>query len=116
MWCALRTRIFATRYYSSITRSAPHDSNALVPSDAQRNTIFALSTPPGKAGIAVVRVSGPNTLKVFKQMVKPPNEYTFRMRPIPWRVQRCRVVDPESGVTLDSALSVFFAGKSKGAS
>ena len=35
-----------------------------------RDTVFALSTAPGKAGIAVIRVSGPNSFSVLKMLVK----------------------------------------------
>ena len=34
------------------------------------DTIYALSTPPGKSAIAVIRVSGKKALKIFKQITK----------------------------------------------
>ena len=34
------------------------------------DTIYALSTPPGKSAIAVIRVSGKKVLKIFKQITK----------------------------------------------
>ena len=44
----------------------------LPPSDAQKSTIYALSTPAGKAGVGVIRISGPHALKeVWGKMVKP---------------------------------------------
>ncbi|KAJ7646146.1 tRNA modification GTPase TrmE [Mycena rosella] len=75
-------------------------------SDAQRPTIYALSTPPGKAGVAVVRVSGPDALAVWTRVVK-----TLKRRaPEPWKMERCHVIHPETGEQLDDGLAVFFKG------
>src|ERR1700722_3615116 len=46
------------------------DFTALSLSDSQRRTIYALSTPPGKAGIGVVRISGPGSANVWTRMVQ----------------------------------------------
>ncbi|KAF7354962.1 tRNA modification GTPase TrmE [Mycena sanguinolenta] len=73
-------------------------------SDAQRATIYALSTPPGKAGVAVVRVSGPNAIDVWSKLVKTRK----RQLPEPWKMERCQVVHPETGEILDDGLAVFF--------
>ncbi|KAJ7067919.1 hypothetical protein C8F01DRAFT_979742 [Mycena amicta] len=73
-------------------------------SDAQRSTIYALSTPPGKAGVAVVRVSGPGTLQVWRQVVRKPS----RTIPEPWRMERCQIVHPNTGDALDDGLAVYF--------
>ena len=35
-------------------------------------TIYALSSGPGLSGVAVIRVSGPNTKKVLKNMTFSP--------------------------------------------
>jgi tRNA modification GTPase len=76
-------------------------------SDAQRSTIYALSTPPGKAGVAVVRVSGPDALDVWTRLVK-----TRKQRvPEPWKMERCRIAHPETGEVLDDGLAVFFKGR-----
>ncbi len=37
----------------------------------KNDTIIALSTPPGKAGVGVVRISGKDSLKVAEKMFKP---------------------------------------------
>ena len=39
------------------------------------DTIYALSTPPGKSAIAVIRVSGKKALKVFKQIATSSTSY-----------------------------------------
>ncbi|KAF7330770.1 tRNA modification GTPase TrmE [Mycena venus] len=74
-------------------------------SDAQRSTIYALSTPPGKAGVAVVRVSGPNALDVWSRLVQ-----SRKRLPEPWKMDRCQVIHPETGELLDDGLAVFFKG------
>jgi tRNA modification GTPase len=86
--------------------SFPHP---LTTSDAQRNTIYALSTPQGKGGVAVVRVSGPDALAVWKHLVRPSRP---RSDVQPWRMEYCRIVRPfsDSEETLDNGLAVFFKG------
>lgn len=88
------------------------DSN-LTPSNAQRRTIFALSTPPGKAGIGVVRISGPDTLQVWKEMIRPfkKSRLADQQVPEPWKMHRCRLVHPQRKEVLDSGLAVFFPGQ-----
>ncbi|KAJ7047757.1 tRNA modification GTPase TrmE [Mycena alexandri] len=93
---------------SAHTSSGPKRVRSSDPvlSTAQRGTIYALSTPPGKAGVAVVRVSGPDTLQVWSQVVK-----ARKTRPLePWKMERCHVVHPDTGEILDDGLAVFFKG------
>jgi hypothetical protein len=88
-----------------------NEPRRLVPSDAQLSTIYALATPPGKAGVAVVRVSGPRTLDVWRRMVRSrTNLGTGAGVPEPWRMKQCAIVDPESEELLDEGLAVFFQG------
>ncbi|HMN38248.1 MAG TPA: tRNA uridine-5-carboxymethylaminomethyl(34) synthesis GTPase MnmE [Hyphomicrobium sp.] len=66
------------------------------------STIYALSSAPGRAGVAVVRVSGPLARHALAAMVrKPPGhgQAAFRI-----------VRHPETGSPLDQALVLFFAG------
>lgn len=85
-------------------------------SDAQRRTIYALSTPPGKAGVAVIRVSGPDALDVWRGMVKPYSTSikhkarNVREDPEPWKMERCRITHPRTEEILDDGLAVFFKG------
>jgi len=80
-----------------------------VHSDAQKQTIYALSTPPGKGGIAVIRVSGPEALEVWKRMVRP---HKSRLQPTPWKLERCQIVHPENpNEVVDDGMSVFFQGE-----
>lgn len=100
-------------------------SNGAIPlSPAQKDTIYALSTPPGRAGIAVIRISGPRALDVYNNLVKtrgraetvtdttqndtrPAGVST----PEPWKMHRCSIVDPSSKQVLDEGLAVYFAGR-----
>ena len=59
-------------------------------------TIFALSTAPGRAGIAVVRVSGPAAGDLIDALAPPrPKKRTAALR---------RIRDPLSGETIDEGL------------
>jgi tRNA modification GTPase len=114
--------INASRFYSSHAKGSGYPrlqsaielvpTEDLVQSDAQRSTIYALSTPPGKAGVAVVRVSGPDALDVWRKMVisysKPKKPKTH---PEPWKMERCRITDPQTNEVLDEGLAVFFKGE-----
>lgn len=65
-------------------------------------TIFALSSGPGKAGVAVIRVSGPDVRVIMSRMASPAvgdRQAAFR-----------RILHPQTGAVLDRAVVVFFAG------
>jgi tRNA modification GTPase len=101
------THGLASRYSTYSTTRQPSPV-LLTRSDAQKQTIYALSTPPGKGGVAVIRVSGPEALEVWHRMVRPHKPKT---RPAPWKLERCRVVHPENlDEVIDDGLSVFFEG------
>ncbi|KDQ21083.1 hypothetical protein BOTBODRAFT_183736 [Botryobasidium botryosum FD-172 SS1] len=114
---------------SKILRRKFHDDAGLVPSPAQRATIYALATPPGKAAIAIIRVSGPAARTVYSRMVRParrglpnlpasasPGSGSDLGQPVLTRVgkhkmmERCGVVDCDSGELLDDGMCVFFEG------
>ena len=67
------------------------------------DSIVALSTPPGRSGIGVIRVSGPASLGILRKLAgddsfePQPNVLTLRT-----------LLDPDSGETLDQALVCFF--------
>ncbi|KDQ28790.1 hypothetical protein PLEOSDRAFT_1039110 [Pleurotus ostreatus PC15] len=89
--------------------------STVTPSDAQRNTIFALSTPPGKAGVAVIRVSGPDALDVWKRIIRNARRRGdlgngIYYQPEQRKMEKCKIVHPESGELLDDGLAVFFKG------
>jgi tRNA modification GTPase len=80
------------------------------PSDAQRRTIYALSTPPGKGGVAVIRVSGPHAFKVWKAVTRSLRAPATNKVPIPWVAELRAVVDPITREKLDDGLVLFFKG------
>ncbi|TFK43034.1 tRNA modification GTPase TrmE [Crucibulum laeve] len=100
---------------STPTRGPLYDTS-LTPSDAQRRTIYALSTPPGKAGIAVIRISGPEALEVWRRMVKhasPKGKEKAKAKenlnePTPWKLEKCYIVHPETEEIIDDGLVVYF--------
>lgn len=81
-------------------------------SDNQRRTIYALSTPPGKGGVAVVRISGPDALQIWEAMVDRGITPGRGSHPAPWHMYRCKITHPSSGEVLDDGLAVYFKGSS----
>jgi tRNA modification GTPase len=71
------------------------------------DTIFAPATGAGRAGVAVVRVSGPASRAVLASICDLPD-------PVARRAIRCRmvdpVVDPAGGIVLDDGLAIWFPG------
>ncbi|TDL29596.1 hypothetical protein BD410DRAFT_833876 [Rickenella mellea] len=55
---------------STATSGSQSFTHQLPLSSAQRPTIYALATPPGKGGVAVLRVSGPDVGEVWRRMVR----------------------------------------------
>ncbi len=65
------------------------------------DTIFAQATAPGRAGVSVVRISGPMTRRIIVEIAgQLPDERVARLRPLRDR----------SGMVVDQALILFFAG------
>ncbi|MDH5748017.1 MAG: tRNA uridine-5-carboxymethylaminomethyl(34) synthesis GTPase MnmE [Rhodospirillales bacterium] len=65
------------------------------------DTIFALSTAPGRAGLAVIRVSGPGAGPALDRL-------TGRARPAPRRAVRARLRDPQTSELIDHGLVLWF--------
>jgi tRNA modification GTPase len=65
-------------------------------------TIFALASGSGKAGIAVFRISGRSAIKAYKILSKKPV-------PKPRYAVRARLFDPKSKEVLDDGLAIYFA-------
>jgi tRNA modification GTPase len=61
------------------------------------DTIFALATPPGRSGVAVIRISGPGARSALQKLggtAPPPGEVRVRV-----------LRDPQDGAVLDHALT-----------
>jgi tRNA modification GTPase len=67
------------------------------------DTIVALSTPPGRSGIGVIRLSGPDALPLTRQLLADPD-----FAPDPNRVVLKALRDPETREVLDRALITYF--------
>lgn len=75
---------------------------------ANIDTIAAIATPPGAGGIAVIRISGPDSLKVIDQIFTPSkagSNFSFKPR----FMHHGHAKDVE-GRTLDEVLAVFMPG------
>lgn len=64
-------------------------------------TIYALATAPGRSGVAVVRISGPEAGSALAAL-------TGRPLPAPRRAVLTKLCDPKSGDALDDALVLRF--------
>lgn len=65
-------------------------------------TIFALSSAPGRAGVAIVRISGPQAGLVLNVMAQP--------RPKPRAAGGRRILHPKTGEVLDRGIVLWFPG------
>lgn len=68
------------------------------------DTIFALSSGAGVAGVAVVRLSGPRAGTALEALTPG------KTRPEPRKAALRRLIDPATGARLDEALVLYFKG------
>ena len=66
-------------------------------------TIYALSSGPGLSGIAVIRVSGSDTLKVLKNM-------TYLPIPVPKVASLRKFINPKTKEIIDEGILLWFPG------
>ena len=64
------------------------------------DTIVAISTPPGKGGLGVVRLSGPDSRRITEAMLTP-------VEWGPWRAHLAQLLDSE-GRAIDEVVATFF--------
>ncbi|HRQ79756.1 MAG TPA: tRNA uridine-5-carboxymethylaminomethyl(34) synthesis GTPase MnmE [Azospirillaceae bacterium] len=67
------------------------------------DTIYALATAPGRAGVAVLRISGPQAGAALTAL-------TGKALPAPRLATLRRLIDPQDGDALDQALLLWFPG------
>src|SRR5689334_7174179 len=70
--------------------------------DSTPHTIFALASAPGRAGIAVFRVSGPHARDVFSLLC-------HSAVPQPRYATRVQIHDPDNGAVIDDGIALWFA-------
>ena len=63
-------------------------------------TIFALATPPGISGVAVIRISGPDAKRIYQSMIKA--------APEPRLAQLVKLYATDGHTVIDQALSLYF--------
>ena len=80
----------------------PHPQIAERESIAQE-TVVAISTPPGRGGIGIVRLSGPHALEIANGLVRTSGAQEHA------RARLADVVDPETAQKLDEAIVTYFA-------
>src|SRR5690349_9546268 len=68
------------------------------------DTIAAISTPPGRGGIGIVRISGPASLQIATSFFRSQSTD----QPQPNRAQFGRIVDPDNREFLDEVILTFF--------
>ena len=71
----------------------------------QNNTIFALSTPPGKSGVSVFRVSGPESLRVLSAIS---DINTNKLSQAKAKLARLYKLETEKTQLIDEALVLYF--------
>lgn len=67
------------------------------------DTIVALSTPPGRSGIGVIRLSGESALALTRSLL-----FDTGFDPEPNRVTLRAIIDPDTREVIDRALVTFF--------
>ncbi len=71
------------------------------------DTIAAVATPPGEGGVGIIRLSGPESLKIAKKLFKTPGKVgEFEER----RLYYGRFTDGPGGTVIDDGLLVFMKG------
>ena len=73
--------------------------------DSNKDTIVALSTPPGKSGLAVVRLSGPNSVQIVNKLFTSSVNISADSH---GNALVGDIVDPASGETLDEVVVTYF--------
>ena len=71
-------------------------------SNRLHETIVALSTPPGRAGIGVVRISGPEAVEIAHRLLRIDGELR------PWSARLAELTDHE-GQVVDQVVVTYFA-------
>jgi tRNA modification GTPase len=67
------------------------------------DTIVAISTPPGRGGIGIVRLSGPQTREIAAPLLR------LRQKLAAGRARFGEVIDAATGTVLDEAVVTYFA-------
>ncbi len=69
------------------------------------DTIVAASTPPGKAALSLIRLSGPESFELLKRIFKKGGKKSF---PLPYSAYYGSLIDPDDGSTVDKVVLTSF--------
>ncbi len=72
------------------------------------DTICAISTPPGRGGIGIIRISGPDAYRLLMSVFRPAKEVPLEDH----RLTYGHVVDRKSGGIIDEVLAVYMKAPS----
>ena len=68
-----------------------------------KKTIFALATPPGKSGVAIIRISGSDAFSCLEKITKAPT-------PKPRKATIRNIINPNNNQLIDKAMIIIFLG------
>jgi tRNA modification GTPase len=81
-----------------------------VPINEETATIAAIATPPGRGGIGIIRISGPQAMNILQRLFvpfgKPTSETSFRNR----HMYYGWIADGERDLPIDEVLAVYMRG------
>ncbi|KAF9913915.1 tRNA modification GTPase gtpbp3, mitochondrial [Lobosporangium transversale] len=93
------------QYHTGLHVQAQQRPMELRYSNTHLDTIFALSTHPGKAGIAVIRISGSQAISVLRSMTPAKSSL-----PKPRHAVTRRLICPQTTEILDKGMVIWFPG------
>ncbi len=73
------------------------------------STIAAVSTPPGKGGVAILRVSGPDSFDLAERLFRPADGKTVLSHPARQQIYG-NILSADGGTVLDDGLLTYFNG------
>lgn len=84
--------------------SRPAENYSSAPGDTTQDTIVALSTPMGRSGLGVIRLSGPDALALAQHLFRPKGAPSL----LPHRATFGTVHEPQTGELVDEVVATFF--------
>ena len=81
-------------------------TGSIATANITEDTIVAIATPPGRGGIGIVRLSGPDAQRLLLPHLE------LRSDLLPGRARYCAILDPgvgDSGARLDEGVATYFA-------
>ncbi|CAI2182309.1 10699_t:CDS:2 [Funneliformis geosporum] len=96
--------LFSNNYYQK-SKNSFLKNNKFYSTLRLKDTIYALSTAQGKAGIAIIRVSGSNALQAIEDITAD-----FSEKPVPRKATLKTIIHPKTKEVIDHGLILWFPG------